>query len=57
MAEPLKIVTTYVHPPIPVRQFDWSAVRDGYEPGAPIGWGSTEQAAIDDLLQEERDRG
>ncbi len=44
------IRTHYEHPPIPPREFDWSAVFDGYEAGDPIGRGPTEQAAIDDLL-------
>jgi hypothetical protein len=50
-----RIITNHVFPPIPIRAFDWSAVRDGYEPGMPIGWGSTEQDAIDDLLMLEED--
>jgi hypothetical protein len=45
------IQTSYSPPPIPVRQFDWSAVHEGYEPGDPIGRGVTEQEAIDDLLE------
>jgi hypothetical protein len=24
-----KIITKYVHPPIPIRQFDWVAFREG----------------------------
>jgi hypothetical protein len=47
------IVTSFVHPPIPMRQFDWSATRRSYEPGSLIGYGPTEQAAIDDLLAQE----
>lgn len=50
-----KIILTHVYPPIPSRQFDWSAVRDGYEPGALIGWGATEALAIEDLLAAEDD--
>ena len=47
----MKIVTEYVHPPIPARNCDWSAVDDDtYEPGCPIGRGSTEAEAIADLL-------
>jgi len=49
---PLKIVTEYVYPPIPVRQFDWSAVEDGYEPGRPIGYGYTEAEAVKDLRDQ-----
>jgi hypothetical protein len=50
-----KIITEHVYPPIPVRQFDWSAVRDGYEPGCPLGTGPTERDAINDLLDQEAD--
>jgi hypothetical protein len=45
--------TNFVCPPIPIRHFDWSATADYYEPGDPIGWGRTEQEAIDDLEQQE----
>lgn len=49
----IKIRTEYVCPPIPVRGCDWSAVDDNtYEPGCPIGWGRTEQAAIDNLIDQ-----
>ena len=50
----MKIRTEYVYPPIPIRQFDWSAVDDDtYDgPGCPIGTGATEQEAIDDLLRQ-----
>ena len=49
----IKIRTENVYPPIPVRHWDWSAVDDNtYEPGCPIGWGRTEQAAIDDLIEQ-----
>jgi hypothetical protein len=44
------IHTSYDFPPIPIRNCDWSATFDGYEPGDPIGTGRTEQAAIADLL-------
>jgi hypothetical protein len=50
-----KIITDFVYPPIPDRRWDWSAYRDGYEPGEPLGSGPTEQTAIDDLLQQEED--
>lgn len=46
----MKIVTSFVYPPIPVRNFDWQAVVDGYEPGDAIGHGSTEDEAIVALL-------
>lgn len=45
--------TTHVYPPIPIRSLDWSATSDDYEPGDPIGWGRTEQEAIEDLKQQE----
>ena len=56
------IHTSYCCPPIPVRHYDWAAVLDDYD-GAPdagpqyVGTGSTEEAAITDLLNqlEERD--
>jgi hypothetical protein len=51
----IKIVTHYDPKPIPMRQFDWTAVTDNYD-GAPdssnrhqVGYGRTEQEAIDDL--------
>lgn len=47
-----KIRTENIFPPIPDRQFDWSAVFEDYEPGCPIGYGPTEQAAIDDLIEQ-----
>ena len=46
-------VTAFVNPPIPCRDFDWSAMHDGYDAGDPIGWGSTESQAIDDLINGE----
>jgi len=45
------IVTSYICPPIPFRNYDWCATYDGYEPGEPIGYGRTEQEAILDLLE------
>lgn len=51
-----KIITRYDPPPIPPRQFDWTAVTDDYEGGCPIGYGRTEQEAIEDLkMQIEED--
>lgn len=44
-----RIVTEHVKPPIPIRSMDWRATQDGYEPGDPVGYGETEQAAIADL--------
>jgi len=47
------IVTDYWAKPIPIRAFDWSAVRDGYEPGDPVGVGRTKEEAVADLLEQE----
>lgn len=57
----VKIHTKHVQPPIPVRDFDWSAVTDDYDADCdqegfftshPMGSGATEQAAIDDLIEQ-----
>ncbi len=45
------IVVHNVFPPIPVRNFDWSAVFDGYDEGDPIGYGATKDEAVRDLLE------
>lgn len=37
----------------PVAHFAWQATRGDYDLGAKVGWGATEQAAIDDLLMLE----
>lgn len=55
-----KIVTNFVFPPIPIRQFDWLAVFDNYD-GAedsrcPVGFGRTEAEAVADLLENAEDR-
>lgn len=50
-----KIVTTFNYPPIPIRNYDWSAIREHYDEGDPIGYGTTEQEAIQDLLEIESD--
>lgn len=50
-----KIITENIYPPIPIRQFDWQATFDGYEPGDYVGYGRTEQDAIDDLKQQWED--
>lgn len=48
-----KILTSYECPPIPVREYDWSAAREDWDLDEPIGYGRTEQEAIDDLLEKE----
>ncbi len=59
----MKISTSFDYPPIPDRQFDWSAIdSDTYDgapdtsPPSPIGYGPTEAAAIADLLEQIADR-
>jgi hypothetical protein len=49
-----KIITSRINPPIPTSKYDWEAVFDDYEEGDFIGWGATEQDAIDDLLNQEK---
>lgn len=50
--EDICIITRYDPPPIPLRQFDWTAVDDNYDEGSPVGFGRTEQEAIEDLRRE-----
>jgi hypothetical protein len=54
----MKIRTYHVYPPIPIRDFDWSAVDDDtYDgEGCPIGYGRTEQEAIADLLELSKEK-
>ena len=47
-----RITTSYDPKPIPVRDFDWIATDDNYEPGCPIGYGKTETEAVADLLEQ-----
>ena len=49
----MNILTHFINPPVPMRDFDWTAAYEGYEPGDPIGYGETENAAIADLLGRE----
>lgn len=49
----MKIETSFDYPPVPDRNYDWSAWdSDTYEEGEPLGHGRTKQAAIDDLLNQ-----
>jgi hypothetical protein len=65
----MKIKTAYYPPPIPIRNCDWCAYEDGtldgdydYESGTygscggPQGWGTTEQEAIQNLLEQIEER-
>lgn len=51
-----KLVTSYIHPPIPYRGFDWM-VYDENEAEQPtvVGWGVTEWEAIRDYADGLRD--
>jgi hypothetical protein len=51
----MKIITRFDPPPIPLRQFDWSAVTENYDLGAPIGHGRTEAEAIANLQEQLND--
>lgn len=54
----MRIVTNYVFPPILVRSMDWSAIDDEtYDYDGPIGWGATEQEAINDLMEKIEENG
>lgn len=62
---PVKIHTSFDHPPIPVRNCDWSAVTDNYDADCdqdgffsahPVGRGATEAGAIADLKEQLEDR-
>ena len=46
-----KIVTSHVYPPIPVRNFDWSAYYEGDEEAGQYGYGATEAEAIADFIE------
>ena len=47
------IVVVHVYPPIPSRDHDWCAYREGREENGNYGWGRTPDAAIADLQQNE----
>jgi hypothetical protein len=46
----MTIIAEYIHPPIPLRTFDWQAYRD--PESGPFGYGATEQEAVADLLEQ-----
>ena len=47
----MKIVTRFVYPPIPIRDYDWCAYYDGEEEAGHYGYGSTEEEAIKDFIE------
>jgi hypothetical protein len=50
-----KIHVSCVFPPIPITDFDYEATYEGFDLGDPVGYGATEQEAIDSLLERESD--
>ena len=52
MRKVMKIVTDFWLKPIPMRNFDWAAVSNNYEPGDPVGYGATKKEAIKDYLEK-----
>jgi hypothetical protein len=48
----MRIKTSHVYPPIPIRDFDWCAWDDEVGEDSPTGYGKTEQEAIDNLFYE-----
>jgi len=47
------ITTERIDPPIPTNKHDWQAFRDSYDEGDEVGYGKTEQEAINDLIEQE----
>lgn len=62
----MKISTEYYMKPIPLREWDWSAIdsdtydvdcdQDGFFSNSPVGYGATEAEAIQDLQDQIEDR-
>lgn len=50
----MNIKTYFVYPPIPIRSYDWLAVLND-DPEGTVGYGRTEQEAIDDLKSQLED--
>ena len=46
------ILVQFDPPPIPLRQFDWSAWREGMEEEGPYGYGASEEEARADLAEQ-----
>ncbi len=51
-----KIITRHEYPPIPIRNYDWSAIREDYDEGDLIGYGATKKMAIEDLKRQESEQ-
>lgn len=52
METELKIITEHWPKPIPTRKYDYEAWVDGKEETGPVGYGLTEDAAVEDLLEQ-----
>lgn len=50
-----RIITRHEYPPIPRRDHDWLAYREGEEELGQYGWGRTEPDAIKDLIMNVED--
>lgn len=48
-----RIVVHELYPPVPFRDHDFEAMREGYEEDMGYGYGSTEAEAVADLLRQE----
>jgi len=49
----MNIKIACICPPIPTTAYDFEAIDyDTYESGEPIGYGNTEQAALEDLIEQ-----
>lgn len=58
----MKVTTSFICPPIPIRSMDWSAIdsntydadcdQDGFFSRDPVGYGATEAEAIADLMEQ-----
>jgi hypothetical protein len=45
-----RIITSFIYPPIPWRNFDWCAYYDGCEEDGNYGYGRTEAEAVLDFI-------
>ncbi len=51
----MKIITQHIYPPIPIRDYDWEAIWEDYDESDYIGYGRTEEAAIENLMEQTTD--
>ena len=51
-----KIISSFIHPPIPSRKYDWESVFEDYDEGDLIGHGETKQESIKDLKQQKNEQ-